>query len=73
MKSKSAQQLYNIYRSIVAAMIMGFSYVLLNLIPWVHKHLLWPLTWIGLIVMVCSGILICVFYVRFLILYRRGL
>lgn len=73
MRSKAAQQLYLVYRITMGFVIASVFYLILNLIPYVHLYLKWALTWILIVLGMCSVVAICILGVRFVRFYRRGL
>ncbi|SIS77889.1 hypothetical protein SAMN05421799_10415 [Alicyclobacillus vulcanalis] len=73
MRSKAAQQMYRIYLTTMAGTITIFVYAALNLIPWVHEHVLHLITWIGMACLASCIIMVCIFFARFWVFYRRGL
>jgi len=73
MRSKAAQQLYLVYRIMTGFIIAAVCYLLLNLIPFVHLYLKWAITWIFIVLGMCSVVAICILGARFLVFYRKGL
>ncbi len=64
MRSRAAQQLYNMYRTMMVMVVAEFGFAFLSSIPWIHAHLIWVLWWMLVLVGACCSVLLVVFYIR---------
>ncbi|SIT15134.1 hypothetical protein SAMN05421799_1241 [Alicyclobacillus vulcanalis] len=73
MRSRAAQQMYNIYRAGIGIAVTVFGFALLNLIPWIRVHLVWELWWASTLIIALFCILICISLIKFMLFYKKRL